>query len=45
MLSTGSVTQWLDRLQAGDRAAAQKLWEGYFGGARRATTSAGLPDT
>src|SRR4051794_22257712 len=25
-----SVTQWVQRLQAGDRAAAQRLWEGYF---------------
>ena len=25
-----SVTQWLDRLKAGDPAAAQKLWERYF---------------
>src|SRR5262249_34893596 len=28
MQSTRSVTQWLERLQAGDRDAAQKLWEG-----------------
>jgi DNA-directed RNA polymerase specialized sigma24 family protein len=26
----GSVTDRLDRLKAGDRAAAQQLWEGYF---------------
>jgi DNA-directed RNA polymerase specialized sigma24 family protein len=26
----GSVTYWLGRLKAGDRAAAQQLWEGYF---------------
>src|SRR5262245_60536657 len=26
----GSVTYWLDRLQAGDATAAQKLWESYF---------------
>jgi DNA-directed RNA polymerase specialized sigma24 family protein len=26
-----SVTRWLGRLQAGDRAAAQPLWERYFG--------------
>jgi DNA-directed RNA polymerase specialized sigma24 family protein len=25
-----SVTQWLDRLKAGDPDAAQKLWERYF---------------
>jgi DNA-directed RNA polymerase specialized sigma24 family protein len=25
-----SVTQWVNRLQAGDRAAVQKLWEAYF---------------
>src|SRR6516164_710913 len=25
-----SVTQWLDRLKAGDPHAAQKLWERYF---------------
>jgi DNA-directed RNA polymerase specialized sigma24 family protein len=27
----GSVSHWLDRLQAGDHAAAQPLWEAYFG--------------
>jgi DNA-directed RNA polymerase specialized sigma24 family protein len=26
----GSVTQWIRRLQAGDAAAVQKLWEAYF---------------
>jgi DNA-directed RNA polymerase specialized sigma24 family protein len=26
----GSVTYWLGRLKAGDRAAAQQLWEDYF---------------
>src|SRR5262245_30692906 len=26
----GSVTFWIDRLKAGDPAAAQPLWEGYF---------------
>src|SRR5262249_41024371 len=26
----GSVSHWLGRLQAGDPAAAQKLWERYF---------------
>lgn len=25
-----SVSQWIDQLQAGDRGAAQKLWERYF---------------
>ena len=30
MSSFGSVTRWLNRLQDGDRAAVQKLWEGYF---------------
>jgi DNA-directed RNA polymerase specialized sigma24 family protein len=30
MSSSGSVTAWIDRLRAGDRAAAQPLWEGYF---------------
>lgn len=30
MSSEGSVSRWLDRLQAGDRAAAQQLWERYF---------------
>ncbi len=30
MSSEGSVTRWLDALQAGDRAAAQQLWERYF---------------
>jgi DNA-directed RNA polymerase specialized sigma24 family protein len=28
--NTGSVTHWLGRLKAGDLAAAQHLWEGYF---------------
>jgi DNA-directed RNA polymerase specialized sigma24 family protein len=27
----GSVSHWLDRLQAGEHAAAQPLWEAYFG--------------
>jgi DNA-directed RNA polymerase specialized sigma24 family protein len=31
MPSTGSVTRWLTLLQAGDSAAAQPLWERYFG--------------
>lgn len=31
MQSTGSVTHWLDLLQAGDPNAAEKLWESYFG--------------
>jgi DNA-directed RNA polymerase specialized sigma24 family protein len=26
----GSVTYWIGRLRAGDPAAVQKLWEGYF---------------
>jgi DNA-directed RNA polymerase specialized sigma24 family protein len=30
MSSQGSVTYWLGRLQAGDPAAAQRLWESYF---------------
>jgi DNA-directed RNA polymerase specialized sigma24 family protein len=30
MTSDGSVTHWLHLLKAGDRAAAQPLWEGYF---------------
>ncbi len=30
MLSDGSVTQWLGRLQHGDAAAAQQIWERYF---------------
>jgi DNA-directed RNA polymerase specialized sigma24 family protein len=29
--STGSVTHWIGRLRAGDQAAAQPLWERYFG--------------
>jgi DNA-directed RNA polymerase specialized sigma24 family protein len=28
--SSGSVTCWIGLLKAGDPAAAQKLWEGYF---------------
>ena len=30
MSSAGSVTHWLNQLQAGDQDAAQKLWERYF---------------
>ena len=30
MASEGSVTRWIDQLQAGDLAAAQPLWERYF---------------
>jgi RNA polymerase sigma factor (sigma-70 family) len=30
MTPTGSVTQWIGLLQAGDPAAAQHLWECYF---------------
>jgi DNA-directed RNA polymerase specialized sigma24 family protein len=30
MSSAGSVTHWIDRLKAGDAAAAQPLWERYF---------------
>jgi DNA-directed RNA polymerase specialized sigma24 family protein len=30
MSSDESVSQWLGRLQAGDAAAAQQLWERYF---------------
>src|SRR4051794_32816074 len=30
MSASGSVTQWLGRLQAGDVASAQPLWERYF---------------
>src|SRR4051794_24633865 len=30
MSSTGSVTHWLDHLQAGDPTAAEKLWDSYF---------------
>jgi DNA-directed RNA polymerase specialized sigma24 family protein len=30
MSSPGSITYWIDRLKAGDPAAAQKLWERYF---------------
>jgi hypothetical protein len=30
MSSDGSVTHWLNLLQAGDRAAARPLWERYF---------------
>lgn len=28
--AAGDVTQWLERLKAGDPAAAQPLWAGYF---------------
>jgi DNA-directed RNA polymerase specialized sigma24 family protein len=31
MASGRSVTEWLDRLKAGDGEAAQRLWERYFG--------------
>jgi RNA polymerase sigma factor (sigma-70 family) len=30
MPSSGDITHWLRLLQAGDRAAVQKLWEGYY---------------
>jgi DNA-directed RNA polymerase specialized sigma24 family protein len=30
MTSPGSVTLWIGRLKAGDAAAAQRLWQGYF---------------
>ena len=30
MSSAGSVTHWISRLQAGDHAAAQQLWQRYF---------------
>jgi DNA-directed RNA polymerase specialized sigma24 family protein len=30
MSSSGDVTHWVRQLQAGDRAAVQKLWEGYY---------------
>jgi DNA-directed RNA polymerase specialized sigma24 family protein len=30
MASEGSVTQWLGRLQDGDPAAVQQIWERYF---------------
>jgi DNA-directed RNA polymerase specialized sigma24 family protein len=30
MSSSGSVTHWIDRLQAGDEEAARLLWERYF---------------
>src|SRR2546421_298289 len=30
MTTSGSVSQWLGRLQAGDRDAAEQLWERYF---------------
>jgi DNA-directed RNA polymerase specialized sigma24 family protein len=31
MSPDGSVTRWLDPLRAGDPAAAQQLWQHYFG--------------
>src|SRR5947209_3676484 len=30
MTSPGSVTHWIGQLKAGEAAAAQPLWEGYF---------------
>jgi DNA-directed RNA polymerase specialized sigma24 family protein len=30
MSSVGSVTHWIGQLKAGERAAVQHLWEGYF---------------
>jgi DNA-directed RNA polymerase specialized sigma24 family protein len=30
MSTAGSVTYWIGQLKAGERAAVQKLWEGYF---------------
>jgi DNA-directed RNA polymerase specialized sigma24 family protein len=27
---SGSITAWIDQLRAGDRAAAQHVWQGYF---------------
>jgi DNA-directed RNA polymerase specialized sigma24 family protein len=30
MSSIGSITAWIKQLRAGDRAAAQPLWQGYF---------------
>src|SRR5215510_3530662 len=30
MPSSGDTTHWLRLLQAGDREAIQKLWEGYY---------------
>ena len=29
-MSTGSVSQWIDQLKAGDEGAAHRLWERYF---------------
>ena len=31
MKSEGSVSQWIAELKSGDEAAAQRLWERYFG--------------
>jgi DNA-directed RNA polymerase specialized sigma24 family protein len=30
MASEASVSHWIERLKAGDSAAAQQLWQGYF---------------
>src|SRR5262249_22722064 len=30
MSSVGSVTAWIEQLRAGDHAAAERLWKGYF---------------
>jgi DNA-directed RNA polymerase specialized sigma24 family protein len=31
MVAEGSITRWIGPLKAGDHAAAQPLWEAYFG--------------
>jgi DNA-directed RNA polymerase specialized sigma24 family protein len=31
MSAPGSITHWINGLRGGEPAAAQKLWEGYFG--------------
>ena len=47
MSSAGDVTRWLEQLKAGDREAAQPLWEQYFrrlvGLARERLRHRGLP--
>lgn len=40
MDADGSITRWINQLKAGDRDAAEALWETYF---RRSPGSAPTP--